>query len=102
MTDSQGMTQNSQQFVSQRLNPQQMEPQRSNAQVLTQRPNVNQTGSVVRTPSQQNSQGIQNLSRVPKPSQQSNKNTTQGRLRLQDALHREGLKRKRRRTLIFD
>ncbi|CAH1707995.1 unnamed protein product [Chironomus riparius] len=75
--DSMSMSQNSQQIGSQRLNTQQMEPQRSNAQVLTQRPNINQA-SLQRVTSQPlNSQGIQNLSRVQKPSQQSNKTTTQ-------------------------
>lgn len=92
-------SQNTLQMASQRLNTQQIEPQRSNAQ----RPNANQ-GGLQRISSQPlNSQVVQNLSRVSKPSQQSNKSTNQGRQRLWNALNRESTRRsslKRRLELL--
>jgi len=87
--DSTSYSQNTQQMGSQRLNTQQIEPQRSNAQ----RPNANQGGLQRVSGQPLNSQAIQNLSRVTKPSQQSNKSTNQGRQRLWNALNREGMRR---------
>ncbi|XP_070500734.1 transcriptional regulator ATRX homolog isoform X2 [Chironomus tepperi] len=75
--DSISLSQNSQQIGSQRLSIQQIEPQRSNVQVLTQRPNANQAVLQRVTSQPINSQVIQSVSRVQKPSQQSNKNSTQ-------------------------